>query len=247
MKTFKPMVRLLGPIDIIDAPGPRPTNPRICRELITYLALHPGHGFAALDAAMYPDERKTANTRNGLKNKAKNWLGAFEDGRPRLPDATGGVYKLDEETEVDWWHFQKLVGDDLAAAPTSNLKAALELTEGQPMQYPETDRYAFADTDKKEILTAVADVAYELARRAIASGDPTTAEWAAGKGLDAQPTSEALWRVSIAAAYQTGRPGRAQEVITRCHQQLDPDESDLHPETQDLINQVTDRRIPAHA
>ncbi|MDN5777135.1 MAG: bacterial transcriptional activator domain-containing protein [Humibacillus sp.] len=247
MDKTRPVVRLLGPIEVIDPPGPKPGSPAKCRELIAYLALHPGHGHEALDAAIYPGERVLANRRNGLMRQARAWLGTFEDGRPRLPHATGGIYKLDEENTVDSWRFQQLVGDDLAATPTPNLKAALELVEGQPMTYPEADRYAFADTAKLEILDAVADVAYELARRAIASGDPTTAEWAAGKGLDAQPTSEALWRVSITAAYQTGRPGRAQEVITRCHQQLDPDESDLDPETQDLINQVTDRHIPAHA
>lgn len=244
---FKPMVRLLGPIEIIDPPGPKPSSPAKCRELIAYLALHPGHGHEALDAAIYPGERVLANRRNGLMRQARAWLGTFDDGRPRLPHATGGVYKLDEENSVDRWRFEKLIGDDLAATPTPSLKAALELTDGQPMTYPEADRYAFADTAKMEILDAVADVAYELARRSIASGDPQTAEWAASKGLDAQPTNEALWRVSITAAYQSGRPGRAQEVITRCHQQLDPDDSDLHPETQDLINQVTDRQVPVHA
>ena len=235
----QPRVRLLGPIDIIGAAGPRPSAPIRCTEVVAYLALHPGGNSSAFTDAIFPGERPTdvGAKRNQYMRNSRAWLGTNSSGRPWVGMVPEIGYALDPSTEVDWWRFQRLIGDAIGTTSTDNLTSALRLVDGQPMSYPDEHRYNWADTDKTEIIAAVVDVSHELATRAISNGDPRTATWATLKGLDADPTNEALWRLRITAAHQTGDPDQAQAAITACRNTLD-NLGDLDTPTHDLINNV---------
>lgn len=245
LPTDRPQVRLLGPVHVAGPQGKKPTAPRRMTEVVAYLALHGGQGPQAFTEAIFPLDRskKAGQKRNQYMASARNWLGHGEQGQPYVAIVDQDGYHLDDSIAVDWWIFQELVQDGLERTPTPHLRAALDLVTGQPMSATEEDRYAWADTDRQEIVAAVADVAHELARRALDIGDARTATLAAAKGLDVEPVSEALWRDAIAAAWSTGRPGRAQQVIADCRRRLD-EYGDLEEETVDLINDVL-RRVRA--
>lgn len=240
----RPHVRLLGPVHVAGATGKKPTAPRRMTEIVVYLALHGGHGPQAFTEAIFPTDRSTkaGQKRNQYMTSARHWLGHAPHGQPYVAIVNDGGYRLDEATAVDWWLFQDLVSStgDISTAPTKNLRAALDLVDGQPLSGTDEDRYAWADTDRQEIIAAVADVAHELARRALDIGDARTATLAAAKGLEVEPVSEALWRDAIAAAYSTGQPGRPQQVIADCRRRLD-EYGDLEEDTIDLINDVLTR------
>lgn len=235
----QPLIRLLGPIDVIGAAGPRPSAPLRCTEVVAYLALHPGGSSSDFTSAIFPGQRPNSvgPKRNQYMRNSRAWLGQNAAGQPWVGMVPDIGYALDPSTEVDWWRFQRLIGDTIGTSSTDNLTAALRLVDGQPMRYPDEHRYHWADTDKNEIIAAVVDVAHELATRAITSGDPRTATWAALKGLGADPTNEALWRVRITAAHQTGDPDQAAAAITACRDTLD-DLGDLDTTTHNLINTV---------
>lgn len=235
----QPRVRLLGPIDIIGAAGPRPSAPVRCTEVVAYLALHPGGNSTDFTAAIFPGERakSVGGKRNQYMRNSRAWLGTNSAGQPWVGMVPEIGYALDPSTEVDWWRFQRLIGDAIGTSSTDNLTAALRLVDGQPMSFPDEHRYNWANADKTEIIAAVVDVAHELATRAITNGDPRTATWAALKGLGADPTNEALWRLRITAAHQTGDADQAHAAITACRNTLD-DLGDLDTPTHELINTV---------
>lgn len=270
----RPLVRLLGPVQILGALGPQPESVHRSTEVIAYLALHPGRSAQAFSEAIFPGEgiytsqsRRSTTKRTGkdgakagskgsplgskrntyLRN-ARRWLGDSDDGHPYVGLVPEIGYTLAADTPVDWWVFQELVGSAIGATSTANLKSALELVDGQPLSGVDELRYKWAMSDKTEILDAVADVAHELARRATIAGDARTASWAAAKGLECNPVNEALWRDAITAAWQSGVPGAARNLIARCHAELDELGGDLSEDTIQLINDVIHgERQAAHA
>ena len=235
----QPQLRVLGPVPaLMGERGKRPGSPKRSLEILAYLALHPGQPYQAFDEAIFPGERVTAGKRNQYLSNTRGWVGVADDGHPYVALVEEAGYRLAEDTSVDWWHFQQLVSPTIAQASSERLRQALSLVDGQPLGGIDADRYQWAMSDQAEILAAVADVAHELARRAISSGDARTAHWAAAKGLEAEPVSEALWRDAITAAYLTGNPDRVRDTIARCRIVLEPLGADLEDETQDLINQT---------
>ena len=246
-----PVLRLLGPLEVRNATGPRPQSPGRALEIVAYLALHPGSNEHAFSAAIFPGERadggKLGAKRNTYMRAARRWLGEAPDGHPYVGLVPDVGYRLAEDMPIDWAIFTDLIGPSIHRADTSSLRTALGLVDGRPMSGIDASRYAWAQTDISEMIAAIADVAHELATRAITAGDVRTAVWAAEKGLDVEPVSEALWRDRITAAYQAGD---LDAVISRYHHVLDTINADPDPETQDLINEVTGRTRttqPAHA
>lgn len=248
--TAAPVLRLLGPLEVRNTTGPRPQSPGRALEIIAYLALHPGDSERAFSEAIFPGERaeggKLGQKRNTYMRGARRWLGEAPDGHPYVGLVPDTGYRLAEDMPIDWAIFTDLIGPSIHHADTPALRTALGLVDGRPMAGIDASRYAWAQTDISEMIAAIADVAHELATRAIATGDTRTAIWATEKGLDVEPVSEALWRMRITAAYQAGD---VDPVIRRYHRVLDTINADPDPETQDLINEITGRRtsIPAHA
>lgn len=232
-----PLITVLGPVGVSAARGQRPESYHRILEVLTYLALHPGQSPAAFNEAIFPGQRINGQKRNTYMAYARRWLGNADDGHPFVGLVPETGYALAKDAQLDWALFQTLIGSSIGEASTERLKAALELVHGEPLSGVDATRYEWAQPVKTEIIAAVADVAHEVARRATIAGDPRTAAWAATKGLAAEPVNEALWRDAITAAWQSGIPGRARDLISRCHSTME-DLGDLEDETITLINDI---------
>lgn len=244
--TTRPLVRLLGPIEIQHAPGKRPASPGKAAEIVAFLALHPSTSHEPLDAAIWPGKRITAANRNVPISNARSWLGTAPDGHPYVSLVDDAGYTLADDTQVDWWLFQGLVGDDISAADPADLQAALKLVAGTPLTMATRSTrtplraLAWAEADMQEMVQAIADVAHDLSTRALLERDPTTAAWAAAKGLAVEPASEILWRDALRAAWQSGITGRVEAVADQLTDALEP-LGDIDPETHDLMTDLIAR------
>lgn len=217
-----PYLRLLGPVQLEHAVGPRPEAPARATELITFLALRPWHNSALLDEALWPDKRVTAATRNPAMNIARTWLGTDSDGRPGVELVAAGGYALSAYVNVDWYHFTDLVGPDPTTADTTGLHQGLRLVRGQPLSGVNPVRYRWAETFRARMITAITQVASEVTRRAHQSRDRHTLEWATATGLSVDPVNEFLWRHALVAAARSGIPNRLEDVAAQMASVLDP-------------------------
>ncbi|WP_432003682.1 BTAD domain-containing putative transcriptional regulator [Streptomyces sioyaensis] len=199
-----PVVRMLGPVDIEGARGSiESKRKRTCIELAAWLVLHPNLDHHAVDEAMWPGRDTARKYRNATVSRLRTWLGTDEDGNPFFPPiatTSDARYALAPAVDSDWHHFQRLT----AAAATSpgpqaaaQLRAALELVRGRPFSGVNSRRYAWAEHQAQDMISAIVDAAADLAEHCLAQGDPRGALWAATKGLDAAPEMENLYRLQF--------------------------------------------------
>ncbi len=236
-----PVVKVLGRVEIVGAHGPRPASHRRITEVIAYLAMNPGGDDKAFSAAIFPGEEigpKLSHKRQTYMNTARRWLGRTPDGHPYVAEVDDAGYRVTADVRLDWHHLQALIGHDIAKANDEALHEALTLVTETPFSGVDPTRWDWASSDISEICATVADIAHELATRALRTGDSRTAAWAAAKGLLAEPVSEVLWRDQITAAWASGSPGRARTAITDARTALEPLGDDLEETTVNLINDV---------
>lgn len=236
LPTDRPVLRLLGPVRLEGAPGPRPRAPGTALKILTHLALNPGGQSEDLDQAVWPGQEKKATTRDAPVYATRRWLGTAPDGHPYLalwtPD---GGYRLADDMPHDWAIFQTLIGSSIGHAPLENLTRALHLVTGKPLTGPRIAETA-AET---EMIAAIADVAHEVATRALTGGDHQLAAWAAAKGLDVEPVDEALWRDLLRATHLAGHRDKLTDLIRRYNDVMDAIGGDYDDDTATLIHQIT--------
>lgn len=213
-----PRLRLLGPVEVTNAHGRPPQAPARALELVTFLALHPWRTSEPLDAALWPNTRVTANKRNGPVNQARQWLGTAPDGHPYLCHVDQGGYALAPEMRTDWTAFR-----EATAQPTSdNLIRALQLVAGPPLSGVNPARYAWADPDRQDMITAITTVAHTLVLQSITDHDLQTAAWAAARGVMVDPSNEQLWIDALDTARRNGDPTRLEAISAQRHAALAP-------------------------
>jgi len=204
---YGPVLRLLGPVDVIGAEGRLdPYRRAPLTELASWLYLHPGSRYQDLDQAMWPGQRIGANTRNTTTSRLRAWLGA--EHFPKV-DAVAG-YGLAPTVGSDWEEFE-LLRERGTTTPGPRgeqaLALALELVRGQPFgahgpsevcwtdeppfgrddQEPAPGPYWWAAPYAAAMRESIIDVAENLAERRRAAGDIHGALEAARRGLLAQP------------------------------------------------------------
>jgi len=239
-----PRVRLLGKVEIQNATGKRPQAPGRSTEIIAFLALHPNSSTEQLDKAIWPNTAVTATKRNGPLSAARTWLGTNDAGEPYLaPHTPEHGYRLADDTCVDWHQLIDLMGASLNQTPTDALASALALVDDQPLSaVGRTKRsWAWAETDRSEMIQLVADIAHELATRALHAGDARTATWAAAKGVMVEPASETLWRDALLAAWQSAVPGRVDVIAEQMTSTLEGIAGELEDETLELLDELNRR------
>lgn len=197
-----PVVRMLGPVDIEGAQGTiESKRKRTCIELAAWLVLHPNLDHHAVDEAMWPGRDTARKYRNATVSRLRTWLGTDADGNPFFPPiatTSDARYALAPTVDSDWHRFQRLTA---AAAKSpgphaaAQLRAALELVRGRPFSGVNSRRYAWAEHQAQDMISAIVDAAADLAEHCLAQGDPRGALRAATKGLDAAPEMENLYRV----------------------------------------------------
>jgi len=234
-----PMVRLLGPVELI---GPRGeverSKQRQLTEIAAYLTLNPGRDHSHLNEAIWPGARSLDNTRNTALSKLRKWLGTNPDGLDYVPPVLNDGYRLHPDVHSDWQQWLALLPTGAAAASTQTLASALELVHGKPFAGTNPRRYAWAERDRQDMISAIVDVAHELARRALLEADSTLARRAAAAGLQADPGAELLWRDTLKAEWLAGDLEGVVSTADRLTALAEELGDDLEPETIELLEQL---------
>ncbi|MFI6112775.1 LysM peptidoglycan-binding domain-containing protein [Kitasatospora sp. NPDC051164] len=252
-----PQIRVLGPVDVISTLGKVESNRRNgLTEIAAWLALHPGKSRHELDEAVWPGQRVRADTRNTAISKLRAWLGrdpllpADDPSGAYLPTITGGVYSFNSQVSSDWQEFQAYYREGMHYSGTeadTALANALALVRGRPFSDIDQSKYAWAEYDIQEMISAVVDVAHELATRRRAVRDYRAALAAASRGLVCDSMSELLYRDLFTVYSEIGdRQGmeRTAHQLTRIEIESG---SDSAPETVALINALMDANRIASA
>ncbi|MFK4120047.1 LysM peptidoglycan-binding domain-containing protein [Streptomyces longwoodensis] len=240
-----PQIQVLGPVVLTGTQGRVSSGRRNhLMEIAAWLALHPGLSRQDLDNAIWPGLRRTASTRNTAVSRLRAWLGRdpslpAEDPRSAyLPDVTDGVYQLGPAVTSDWDHFKELYqhgmhhdGQDADIA----LAQALALVRGRPFADVDPSKYTWAEADIQEMISAIVDVAHELAERRRHVRDYRAAAQAVTKGMLVDSQSELLYRDLFTICHEMGdREGleRAAAQLARINAEEGADSS---PETVGLL------------
>ncbi|MGY3677341.1 LysM repeat protein/DNA-binding SARP family transcriptional activator [Streptomyces sp. TE33382] len=252
-----PQIRVLGPVDVISTLGKVESYRRNgLTEIAAWLALHPGKSRHELDEAIWPGQRILSDTRNTAISKLRAWLGrdpllaADDPSGAYLPTIRGGVYTFNDQVTSDWKEFQAYYREGMHYSGTeadTALANALSLVRGRPFSDINQSKYAWAEYDIQEMISAVVDVAHELATRRMAVRDYRAALAAASRGLVCDTMSELLYRDLFTVYSETGdRQGmeRTAHQLTRIEIESG---SDSAPETVALINALMDANRIASA
>ena len=237
-----PMVQILGPVEILRPRGAvEPSKRRQLTEIAAYLALHPGLDQYGLSEAIWPGARAVDNTRHTALSKLRKWLGTSEVGIDYVPRVVKDGYRLHPDVRSDWQAWQALLPDAPGRASTATLAAALGLVKGKPFAGTNPRRYAWAERDRQDMISAIVDVAHELARRALLEADATLARSAAAAGLQADPGAELLWRDALKAEWLAGDHEGLVSTADRLSALAEELGDDLEPETIDLLEELLRR------
>ncbi|WP_305144277.1 LysM peptidoglycan-binding domain-containing protein [Streptomyces agglomeratus] len=240
-----PQIQVLGPVTLVGAQGRVGTNRRNhLLEIAAWLVLHPGLGRVDLDNAIWPGLRKTSGTRNTAISRLRSWLGqnphlpAEDPQASYLPAVTDGIYRLGPAVTSDWDRFEELYqqgmhhdGQDADIA----LAHALALVRGRPFADIDPSKYTWAEADIQEMISAIVDVAHELAERRRQVRDYRAAAQAVTKGMLVDNQSELLYRDLFTICHEMGdRKGleRAAAQLARINMEEGVDSS---PETVGLL------------
>lgn len=245
------LVRVLGEVQVVrpGADGDEPVE--VARqkglETICYLAMRETTvDRDDLEIALFPSGANALKTFQNAVTSARKALG--DD---LFPSPRGGRYSLSDRVATDIGLFSGLARqadtlDDPEQA-ADMLAEALTLVSGEPFLGAGRG-YSWIGPHKGVIVAEVIDAADELAEVRLEMGNWRGAEWAARQGLRAFPWDERMYRILMRCAHQAGNiPGvhRAyQELVTAIS---DPDDGvepadTVHPETLDLLEQLTRRR-----
>ncbi|MFE9481261.1 LysM peptidoglycan-binding domain-containing protein [Streptomyces spororaveus] len=217
-----PMVLLLGRVVIEGAAGRIDSNRQSAAvELVSYLALNPGADHHAIDDALWPGRLVNKQMRNAVISRTRSWLGKDADGEaffPRVQDTGDSRYRLAQTVTCDWKTFQNFARTGLARHDEDGelaLRRALALVRGRPFAAIDPQRYAWAEPAVQEMVSAIADVAYELSTRRREAADYAGALWAAHQGLLAAEENELLHRQVFLAHHAAGDVDALREAAAR--------------------------------
>jgi nucleoid-associated protein YgaU len=191
-----PRLLLLGALRVEGAAGPVEST-RIGRlaETIAFVHLNPDSRPSALQSALWPGSRSSAQTCRQMITRARTWLGRADGAQPYLEQLseTGGVLRLRPEVTSDWDDFQRLAEAGLAdPTDTAQLSAALRLVRGRPFGPVAARELPWTDLHVNTMIELIVDVAHELALRHEVAGNLSAARDAALRGLRTECESEVL-------------------------------------------------------
>jgi LysM repeat protein len=237
------MIQVLGPVEILNARGPvEPSKVRQLTEIAAFMALHPGSDHHGLSEAIWPGARALDNTRNTAVSKLRKWLGATDDGADYVPWVLDDGYRLHPQATTDWQLWRRLLPDGPGTATNADLAAALELVKGRPFAGTNPRRYAWAERERQDMISAIVDASHELATRALLAGDATLARRSAAAGLHVDPGIELLWRDALKADWLAGDREGLVTTADRLSALVEELGDDLEPETIELMDELLRRQ-----
>jgi LysM repeat protein len=237
------MIQVLGPVEILNARGPvEPSKVRQLTEIAAFMALHPGSDRHGLSEAIWPGARALDNTRNTAVSKLRKWLGCTDDGTDYVPWVLDDGYRLHPHVTTDWQLWRRLLPDGPGTASNADLAAALELVKGRPFAGTNPRRYAWAERERQDMISAIVDASHILATRALLAGDATLARRAAAAGLHVDPGIELLWRDALKADWLAGDREGLVTTADRLSALVEELGDDLEPETIELMDELLRRQ-----
>ncbi|MFF4339284.1 LysM peptidoglycan-binding domain-containing protein [Kitasatospora sp. NPDC001540] len=246
-----PRIRVLGPVDVLGAAGSADPagRPRLT-ELAAYLALRPGSEHTAIDRDLHPgaahlDPKATAERlAEPLPVKLAalaGWLGTSPEGRDYLGGRPADTYTLAPTVSCDWDEFRSLYRRGMRSTSSTAdaaLAHALALVRGAPFAEAPAGTYAWAETERQDMLAAIVDTAHELAARRLQYGDHRTAEAAIFRALAVAPEVELLHRDLFYAYASAGARDQLVRSVNRLDALSRRTGRDLDPDTVALLRDL---------
>ncbi|MFE1322254.1 LysM peptidoglycan-binding domain-containing protein [Kitasatospora phosalacinea] len=246
-----PRIRVLGPVDVLGAAGSADPagRPRLT-ELAAYLALRPGSEHTAIDRDIHPgaahlDPKATAERlAEPLPVKLAalaGWLGTSPEGRDYLGGQPADTYTLAPTVTCDWDEFRSLYRRGMRSTSSTAdaaLAHALALVRGAPFAEAPAGTFAWAETERQDMLAAIVDTAHELAARRLQYGDHRTAEAAIFRALAVAPEVELLHRDLFYAYASAGARDQLVRSVNRLDALSRRTGRDLDPDTVALLRDL---------
>ncbi|WP_058235212.1 LysM peptidoglycan-binding domain-containing protein [Devriesea agamarum] len=210
-------------------------------EVAIYLHLFPDAPCTELCADLWPGQTVTRSARMRALSQVRRWFGMNDDGHAYLdlPDSDTAPVHFSEDVTSDWARLHR-IANIRGEVPAEHLADALRLVRGQPCAWDGAGRYAWAAPARAVMIQDAADIAHELAQRALDVGDTTTALWAVEHGLRTDPLIEMLWQLRLLATRDNPELHRhhAEELLASATQH----NFELSAATKRLTHQVGRRR-----
>lgn len=237
-----PVLRLLGPVDLVGAAGPAPTRAaKQCLEYCAWLLEHPGTSPQEMALALAVAE----GTRRSNMSRLRSWLGADDLDQPYLPDAYSGRILLHPSVSSDWQRLQILTGRGVNQTSSGGLEAALRLVRGAPLADAAPGQWHWAEGLRTDMISVIRDIGVELADRALAESDVELARWAATRALIIAPGDELLLVARIRTEHRAGNDPEVERLTLQLAAHARALEVDLLPETVDVLQEMMEGRVRA--
>lgn len=208
------------------------------RELLGYLAVHPGTTREAVIDALWPDLWPEAGA-NNLRTTLSYLLRSLQPDRKANQASyfvaqRGPVIELvgHDRLSVDLWEFDRLVAEGARADAAGEsavalmaFRSAAELWRGPFLAESSS---AWVDDERERLRLAYVNAACRAAELSLAAGDVEVADVLARGVLEVEPWSEAAYRVVVSGHLQRDQRPAARRVLDRCLTMLD--ELGVHPE-----------------
>uniref|UniRef100_A0AAU2V4A0 Bacterial transcriptional activator domain-containing protein n=1 Tax=Streptomyces sp. NBC_00003 TaxID=2903608 RepID=A0AAU2V4A0_9ACTN len=205
--------RLVGTYEIIGLEAPDDERSALLHEALALLLLHrEGVHPLVLASAMWP-RGVTDEVRDALLGRLRDWLGADEDGSPRLRTDAGGRLTLAPSVVSDLdvlrsLHYEATEGTGARRAPVRErlLTDALGLVRGPLLADRAEGRYGWLGHEiiDTQLPLLVADVALALCAHHREQDRPQKAIGALRTALASSPSDERLWNELLRATHDTG-------------------------------------------
>ncbi|MGK2309848.1 LysM peptidoglycan-binding domain-containing protein [Cutibacterium sp. V970] len=237
-----PVLRLLGPVDLVGARGNPPTKARRqCLEYCAWLLCHPGaRSVQMADALMVAEPTRRSNV-----SRLRRWLGTDDDGRAYLPEGYDGSLRLADVVSSDWERLELLVAGGVSTAPLANLLSALDLVRGAPLADAAPGQWHWAEEWRIDMIQMIRDIGVEVARRATETRDFELASRALARATVACPEDEVLLVARIKLADELDDRGEVERLVYVLSRQARRLGVDLSEETISVLQEAMEGHVRA--
>lgn len=237
-----PFLRMLGPIELVNADGPRPSRAvKQCEEYCAWILAHPGSSAGRMTRDLLVADA----TRRSNMSRLRAWLGRDPDGQLYLPDAYTGRIALHPGVSSDWEQLQVLIAGGVNRATDQALQAAMSLVRGAPLADAAPGEWRWAEELRTDMVCAVRDIGVALAEHCLLRHDLDQARWAASKALAAAPEDELLMGVRLRTEHLAGNRHEVERLVLHITRHARQMGVDLMDDTVRLLQEVMEGRARA--
>lgn len=234
-----PMLKLLGPVELIGARGEIPSRAiKQCEEYCAWLLENPGGSAGMMARALMVAEP----TRRSNMCRLRSWLGSDANGAAYLPDAYTGRIMLHPGVSSDWEQLRLCLSGGANRVGDAALVEALGMVRGAPMADAAPGQWHWAEQLRADICGTIRDCAVVLGRRAVAVGNLELAQWALDRAQVAAPEDELLLGVQIQIAHARGDRAQLDRLVLQVTRRARMLGVDLADETVTLLQEVVEGR-----